>query len=364
MNISLVMAVYNKIELTKNCYSVIRLLYPSIPLVISSKGSIDGTKEWLNSLDDKNLIYHHDENKCSFSENFNTAINLVKTDKLVLIHNDMVIGKYFLENLSELVDQKMFLSYTTIEPPIFVDHMRAGKVLIGLGYSFNDFNQKLFDEYVEKHKNQKSLYNGATFFMCGYKKSFLDVGLFDGETFNPAFCEDDDFLLRARLKGYKLRTTDCAVAYHFVSQTSRSNESPDKQIIELNSNKNFIRKWGMPISSFVKLKYWDDNFSYRKVEIGLKLKDSEIKFIELLEPFFDKIEVNDYPHDYILSEQKNTNFDLSKKFEKSIKLSYVVEVLNPLNTEDIPILYNLRQLILNYKEGLHKIGNFNLKVSK
>ena len=54
------------------------------------------------------------------------AIKLVDTEKLVLIHNDMVIGKNFLENLSELVDEKTLLTYTTIEPPIFKGHKRPG----------------------------------------------------------------------------------------------------------------------------------------------------------------------------------------------------------------------------------------------
>ena len=56
MNISLVLAVYNKLELTKECYRRIRLIYPEIPFIISSGGSSDGTKEWLESLNDDFLL--------------------------------------------------------------------------------------------------------------------------------------------------------------------------------------------------------------------------------------------------------------------------------------------------------------------
>ncbi len=69
----------------------------------------------LKSLDDECLSYIHDDDKLTFSENYNSGINLVDTEYLVLIHNDMVIGHHFLENLSTLLEQNpnTLLSYTT-----------------------------------------------------------------------------------------------------------------------------------------------------------------------------------------------------------------------------------------------------------
>ena len=40
MNISFVLAVYNKLNLTKECYNRLRDLYPEAPLVISSGGPV------------------------------------------------------------------------------------------------------------------------------------------------------------------------------------------------------------------------------------------------------------------------------------------------------------------------------------
>ena len=204
MDISLVLAVYNNLDYTKDCYDRIREIYPNAPMVISSGGSTDGTLSWLESLNDDFLSYMHDDDKLCFSDNYNSAIKLVDTEKLVLIHNDMVIGENFLENLSDLIDEKTLLSYTTIEPPIFKGHKRAGKVILDLGSSFHDFKYDLFNQYVEKVKQKKTLVNGASFFMSGYKTMFEDVGFFDGFSFDPFFCEDDDFLIRAKLKGYNL----------------------------------------------------------------------------------------------------------------------------------------------------------------
>jgi glycosyltransferase involved in cell wall biosynthesis len=98
MNITIVLAVYNNLSLTKECYKHIRRLYFDAPLVISSGGSNDGTLEWLEqtSENDEYLSYVHESEKINFSENYNQGIKIVDTEKLVLIHNDMVIGKGFL----------------------------------------------------------------------------------------------------------------------------------------------------------------------------------------------------------------------------------------------------------------------------
>jgi len=176
MNISFVLAAYNKLDLTKECYKRLRDVYPTAPLVISSGGSTDGTKEWLESTDDEYLSYIHDDDRLTFSETYNSGIKLVDTEKLVLIHNDMVIGEGFLEAIERLLEPNMLLSYTTIEPPIFKGHKRPGKVLLDLGTSFEDFNQTQFENYVNQSKNNDTLYDGAVFFMSGYKKMFDDVG--------------------------------------------------------------------------------------------------------------------------------------------------------------------------------------------
>ena len=94
MTITFVLAVYNKLDLTKECYRRLRNVYPTAPLVISSGGSYDDTKEWLESLNDEYLSFIHDDDRLTFSETYNAAIKLVDTEKLVLIHNDMMTNEY------------------------------------------------------------------------------------------------------------------------------------------------------------------------------------------------------------------------------------------------------------------------------
>lgn len=368
MNITFVLAVLNKLDLTKECYVRLRSLYPDTPLVISSGGSSDGTKEWLESLDDENLSYIHDDDKLTFSENYNAGINLVDTDKLVLIHNDMVIGEGFIENLDRLLDENpnTLLSYATIEPPIFKGHKRPGKILTDLGSSFNDFNQYEFDILVNKMKDNHVIYDGAVFFMSGFKKMFDDVGGFDGFSFIPAFCEDDDFLIRAKLKGYHLKTTECAVTYHFVSQTSRFGDDfkKDRMIFEMSSIRNFVRKWGIPISAFNELRYWEEKeFNYKTFSMGLTMI-SKNKLFEL-EPFFDKINVNnEIPYDYIENEQVRTRYDLRSKFIFTDVVDVMVYETEPFTSEDFAVLNKLRLSIPHYEPGEYQIGNMLIEIKK
>lgn len=367
MNITFVLAVFNKLDLTQNCYKRIRDIYPTAPLVISSGGSYDGTKDWLESLDDPYLSYIHDDDKLTFSENYNAGINLVDTDKLVLIHNDMVIGHGFLENLSLLIDQNpsTLLSYTTIEPPIFKGHRRAGKILIDFGSGFDNFNQYQFDSVVDQMKNNHSLYDGATFFMSGAKKMFEDVGGFDGFSFVPAFCEDDDFLIRAKLKGYQLKTTECAVVYHFVSQTSRFSEEfkNDRLTNEINSNRNFVRKWGIPIIAFNELRYWEDQvFNYKTFSMGLTTNNKN-RLYEV-EPFFDKINVGAVPEEYIMNEQPRTRYDLRSKFLLTDLVDVMIYEKHPFTDEDVSLLNKLRLSIPYYEPGEYETGNMVIEIKK
>lgn len=367
MNITFVMAVLNKLDLTKESYKRIREIYPEAPLVISSGGSNDGTKEWLLEMSDLDdfLTIFHDDDRLTFSDNYNTAISLVDTEKLVLIHNDMIIGRNFLENIEELLTEKMILSYTTIEPPIFAGHSRPGKVIYDLGSSFYDFDYGKFEYYTEYYKNMKKLYDGAVFFMSGYKKVFDDIGGFDGFSFNPAFCEDDDFLIRAKLKGYQLKTTECAITYHFVSQTSRFGDDykSDRMKIEMSSNRNFVRKWGIPINAFNELRYWEeDNFSYKTFTMGLTTNNKNL--LLHVEPYFDKIKMNDIPEDYIQNEQKNTRYDIRSKFTLTDTVDVMIYETSPFTNDDLFVLQKLRLSIPYYEPGQYQIGNMMIEIKK
>jgi len=181
---------------------------------------------------------------------------LATKEYVAYLHNDIVLAPGFLENIEKHLNKNNVVSYTTIEPPIFSGHERPGKILKDLGTDLESFNKNELYSYV---KEQQSIYQnktepGITFFMCLSRELLLDIGGMDNR-FNPMFCEDDDLILRLKIKGLNLFTSLDAMCYHFVSKTSRFSEEfqTKTQQIEVSSNIIFIKKWGFRTSKYNKV---------------------------------------------------------------------------------------------------------------
>lgn len=254
VDFTFILAVRNGYEMTLKTIERIRAIYPDTPISISSGGSTDATKSADFSHFGNILFSHTDEDIC-FSENYNRAIRQAPDSYLVLIHNDMIIGRGFLEELSNWVSPRNVVSYTTVEPPVFGKHERSGKIICDCGDSFDNFDEAKFAAIPA---SENPIMFGCSFFMCAHKQSFLEIGGFDEENFRPVFCEDDDILLRFKLAGKLLLQCDARV-YHLVSRTIRFSEefSSKTKEYEIKSNEAFKKKWGLSVPELHHLQFWN-----------------------------------------------------------------------------------------------------------
>lgn len=302
-NISLLVGLKNNLDYNKHFYQTTRALYPDVEICFVSYGSTDGTDEWLNSLSDNNLKYFYSAEAKTFSDTFNKAAELATKDYVAYLHNDIVLAPGFLENLEKHVSDNNVVSYTTIEPPIFAGHERPGKLIHDLGTSLETFSKDALYEFVKREQTKylDKTESGITFFMCMPRIKLLELGGLDN-LFNPMFCEDDDLIRRWHLLGMNCFTALDAICYHFVSKTSRFSEEYQNrtQQIELQSNKNFIRKWG---TRSVASKY----------NISLRVENCTIQLLETLEPWCDRIYSDADWMKYITLEQPKTSYDLTKR---------------------------------------------------
>jgi GT2 family glycosyltransferase len=306
-NISLLVGLKNNLDYNKHFYETTREIYPDVEICFVSFGSTDGTHEWLESLKDGNIHFQHSTESKTFSDTFNTAATLATKDYVAYLHNDIVLAPGFIENLEKHVAADRVVSYTTIEPPIFGDHTRPGKLIHNFGTSLDTFDKASFTQYCEHE--QKHYHNqtepGITFFMCMPRKALLDIGGLD-PLYNPMFCEDDDLIRRWKMYGMECFTALDAMCYHFVSKTSRFSEEYERrtQAIELASNRNYIRKWGSRSTA-------------PKYNIAFVVHNCNLQVLEALEPWCDRIYINDdmqvITTAYIEKEQPNTKFDLTKR---------------------------------------------------
>jgi GT2 family glycosyltransferase len=360
-NISLLVGLKNNLDYNKHFYNTTRELYPEVEICFVSYGSTDGTHEWLDSLDDKNVhSFYSNENK-TFSDTFNMATQLATKDYVAYLHNDIVLAPDFIENIEKHVHPSNIVGYTTIEPPIFAGHERPGKIIRDFGTDLESFKIKEFREFVrDKVQGFKAqTEKGITFFMCMPRKKLLEIGGLDN-LFNPMFCEDDDLIKRFKLLGLNLFTSLDAICYHFVSKTSRFSEEYQSktQIIEVNSNKNFIRKWGSKTCD-------------KKYNIAFIVKNCNLNILSALEPWCDRMYIDDemgvlFAY-YYENEQKNTSFDLSKRIyniflnDPELENDIIVEFEGNLVSQDS---FNIIQKLPEIIEETNELGEFEIDIFK
>jgi GT2 family glycosyltransferase len=197
--------------------------------------------------------------------NYNNAVARATGEKIILLHNDMVLKPGFIETMDKHIVKNRITTYTRIEPPIFPDTY-PGKALLDCGSDLETFDSKKFNEF----DLEESLIDGGSqlFFGC-LKEDFIGI---DGYTFKM-FCEDDDLHLRYKIAGFEHKVSSAHV-YHFVSKTSRS--SNDYQQIEQQSNLNFVKKWGFRNSQY--------NTVYKK---SIIINNPNPQLQQVLEPWFD-----------------------------------------------------------------------------
>jgi hypothetical protein len=222
--------------------------------------------------------------------NYNNAVAKAKGEKIILLHNDMVIKPGFVEQMDKDIIKGRITAYTRVEPPIYPDTY-AGKVILDCGTSLETFNK---DKFLAFNIEEGLVDGGAQMFFGCMKEDYLGI---DGYTFR-LFCEDDDLHLRHNIAGYEQKVSSAHV-YHFISKTSRVG---DYKPIENESNIKFIKKWGFRQSEY--------NVVYNKKCIIINENDS-IK--QALEPWFNggediivEVDGNNFTQqDYIYIHQLN-----------------------------------------------------------
>ena len=119
--------------------------------------------------------------------------------------------------------------------------------------------------------------------------------------------------------------------------------------VEVNSIRNFIRKWGGRYFGYL-------NKKVGVFDIGYRLTHSTKDIVRALEPFARNLQVDCKIDEYLLSEQPNTNFRLVKKFTDELKNNVIVNIdCNRLNQATFTHLTHLPILL----SGLTETGDFN-----
>ena len=101
--------------------------------------------------------------------NYNNAVARAKGEKIILLHNDMVLFKGFIETMDKHIVKGRITTYTRVEPPIYMD-IYPGKVIADFGSDLSTFDEKKFNNFTL----EESLVDGGSqlFFGC-YKEDYI-----------------------------------------------------------------------------------------------------------------------------------------------------------------------------------------------
>jgi glycosyltransferase involved in cell wall biosynthesis len=373
MNVSLIIPSYNTLNHLINTYNSVRKYYTDVEMVIINDGSEDGTFEWLESLEDKNVIKINSKERKGHTFFYDEGMRQATNEIVGIMHSDMVIGPNYIENTLKHLERGKVVCATRIEPPIHP----AGKekIVMDFGIDYNDLKLDEFEKFcIEKQTELKDITTKGVFApWVLYKEDHFAIGGHD-QTFAPYGYEDSDIFNRWILAGYEMVQSRDAFVYHLTCRGHRWNKgvgivNDDYESTMSRCRRDFIRKWGD----------WIRNDEYQfpiinpKYNVGFVVKNCNMDTLRLLEPWCDVIYIQDeiqvLTTHYMDEEQPNTKFNLAeriKPIEHSIPNENIQVYLDrtTFNQQDFNIIQQLPEILQDSGEiGEFELGNLQIKIN-
>ena len=375
MNISLIIPSYNTEKHLINTYNSIRKYYKDVEMVIINDGSTDNTYEWLEGLEDNNVIKINSKERKGHTFFYDEGMRQATNEVVGIMHSDMIIGPNYIENTLKHLERGKVVCATRIEPPIHP----AGKekIVMDFGMEHNDLKFDEFEKFcLDKSNEFRDITTKGIFApWVLYKEDHFAIGGHD-QTFTPYGYEDSDIFNRWILAGYKMIQSRDAFVYHLTCRGHRWNKGVGIVNDDYNSTMNrcrrdFTRKWGD----------WIQNDEYQfpiinpKYDIGFIIKNSrDVQLIESLEPWCSTIYVDEgntptIIKNYINLEQPNTSFDLQEKIKPydSEKQNEILVTIDgsKFTQQDFQIIQQLSAIIQESGEvGEFELGNLSIEIIK
>jgi len=365
MNVSLIIPSYNTEKHLINTYNSVRKYYKDVEMVIINDGSTDNTSEWLEALEDDNVIKINSKERRGHTFFYDEGMKQATNEIVGIMHSDMIIGPNYIENTLKHLKRGKVVCATRIEPPIHP----AGKEKIVMDFGM-DYNDLKLDEF-EKFCNEKSIEfkdittKGIFAPWVLYKEDHFAIGGHD-QTFAPYGYEDSDIFNRWILAGYEMVQSRDAFVYHLTCRGHRWNKgvgivNDDYESTMSRCRQDFIRKWGDWIQN--------DEFQFPiinpKYDIGIIFESKDINLLSHLEPWCSTIYVNTgLLQDYIQAEQPNTSFNLNervKPFDNEKNNEILITIDNACSQQDLQYIFQLSE-ILKDSGGIGEFELGNLKI--
>jgi GT2 family glycosyltransferase len=240
-DVSIVIPVFNKIEVTLNCLKSLAQLNRnlSFEVIIVDDASTDSTKIELSKLD--NLIYICNSENLGFVDSCNAGANKARGDILIFLNNDTEVMptwlNYLVAPLSNstigLVGSKLLYPDGSLQ--------EAGGIIFNDGSGTNYGKHQNADYFQFNYRRDVDYCSGAS--IAIHTSLFRKLGGFD-RRFVPAYYEDTDLAFQVRSKGLRVVYEPRSVAYHIEGESAGTNINSGMKRFQAINHKKFVDKWG------------------------------------------------------------------------------------------------------------------------
>ena len=233
---SIIIPVFNKIELTQQCLTHLAKVTdkPSYEVIVVDNGSTDGTKEFLSTLGGDIQVINNSGN-FGFAKGCNQGARAAKGKHFVFLNNDTVPKPGWLSSLVEeaeshenigVVGSKLLYADDTIQHA----GVAISKTFLTPYHLFRGVSESL--PVVNTRKELQAVTAAS---MLVRKETFEKVGGFD-EGYMNGF-EDVDLCLKIRQIGKKIVYQPRSCLYHLESQTQGRKDH------DVENTKRFLARW-------------------------------------------------------------------------------------------------------------------------
>ena len=390
MRISFVIPSRNNLKYLKQAVGSIQEHYgDQHDIVLLDDASTDGTWDWIQSLEGDNIIKYRNEGpeRQGHTILYDKGVEISKTKAFSILHADMVVAPGYVENLLKHLKNKTVVAATRVEPPL---HPPGPEKFVRLfGTEPEEFKKEDFLNFVKENQNtyKDQTTNGIFAPWCMNKEDFQAIGGHD-KLFAPMELEDSDIFNRMYLAGYDLIQSRDSFTYHMTCRGSRfkdgleieaeiplpdgtiwykPKDSEEYKALRAIKFREWWRKWGSNVLH--------DELMMPKVlpkyNIAFVVKHCNLQALELLEPWCDRIYIDDELGilfaAYYETEHKNTSYDLKKRVlntkwnDPQGENDIVVEFdMKQFSQQSFDIIQQLSEII---KEG-GEVGEFELDIFK
>ncbi|MEA2717563.1 MAG: hypothetical protein QOI99_1880 [Actinomycetota bacterium] len=239
--VAVVILTWNALDFTKRCLAALQELtdHPAWRLIVVDNGSVDGTAEWLETLDWITLVRHG--RNLGFTKGCNAGIGAcLPGEDVVLMNNDVfVTDRRWLAKLQDSAyadPRRGVVGARLVDGEGTILHLGAFMMPLTLmGQQMGGF------ELDVNQCNTTRPVESVVFAQAYIRRDCLDaVGPLDEELF--AYFEDSDFCLRALKGGWGVVCEGTVTSIHHQNTSTKANKI-DFWSVYGKSRKTFTRKW-------------------------------------------------------------------------------------------------------------------------